>query len=928
MPTSSTSPLAQRYNRMKTSKTFLMIGNYPDLKDALVRRGWVEVHASDDSASAAELRFDLKWTTKARDIDHKTLAPHQIVNHFQNSYKALTTKVGLGNSIRGAMNWVDNFSEDAVFPRSYDLSERHEYAAFVADFIWGAAEGVLKRTIEDGGLTQDGVPTLNVVKTALLVVEQKVRYTRHLRDDEHLEDVNQKSGAEDDDDDDDANCRMLPAGLREAELSALYNCAHFTRRPQRAAKGAAASRKRGGSTPRQSHITYSTESSSSAEVTCCTPLDAQLMQRVERGLSLVSDPKYWPQASTDGKLNVWIIKPAGKSRGRGIRLFNNLDALRSHLAHGSYRHDDDKENDDDGGGDDKTQREKAASARGYGAPNPEGGVEQWVAQRYIERPLTVHGRKFDIRQWVLVTEWEPLTIWMHQECYIRLCAEDYDARDIENRFRHLSNNSIAKYSKEHKKNYIGSHNMLTRKEFSDYLAENVEGADEETFDIKMYPKIMRTIIATIRCAQGTVEPRANSFELYGYDFTVDDNLNTWLLEVNSSPSLEHSTEVTSSAVKNMCEDLCKVIVDLPQTIGKRHSRRGKHALFTESDGVAATQKEGSGGGGGGGGDTFTPLQTAVDTGAWQCVFRADMSSTRMAGWISTELMVTGDAIDYKTPEIVIQQQAQMREYREAERQRHHQKLREIAEKVREERLAKVEAERSEQSKLHRRRRRTMLELAAKSVARLEVKETPTEPVVEEDAAPALSSSPTELFPPQRRRLRPISARKHSKETMERIRAHAERQRMSRMLPPWIRRMQALEETKITNKVDGDAKSDDDDYANETRQNSTSTASLERKIGLSRFNFGASHVAYSLPSIRLTTDEMPLGLDLGSSTIPSFRAPPGSYAASVAESMINRLTPTPPFEESGTEFNLTTAFTTRFVPLNSRPKALLRLRPRP
>ena len=100
MPTSSTSPLAQRYNRMKTSKTFLMIGNYPDLKDALVRRGWVEVHASDDSASAAELRFDLKWTTKARDIDHKTLAPHQIVNHFQNSYKALTTKVGLGNSIR------------------------------------------------------------------------------------------------------------------------------------------------------------------------------------------------------------------------------------------------------------------------------------------------------------------------------------------------------------------------------------------------------------------------------------------------------------------------------------------------------------------------------------------------------------------------------------------------------------------------------------------------------------------------------------------------------------------------------------------------------------------------------------------------------------------------------------------------------------
>ena len=55
-------------------------------------------------------------------------------------------------------------------------------------------------------------------------------------------------------------------------------------------------------------------------------------------------------------------------------------------------------------------------------------------------------RKFDIRLWVLVTDVNPLTVWLYKDCYLRFCAEDYSLEDIGNVYSHLSNNCIARQS--------------------------------------------------------------------------------------------------------------------------------------------------------------------------------------------------------------------------------------------------------------------------------------------------------------------------------------------------------------------------------------------------------------------------------------------------------------------------------------------------
>lgn len=52
---------------------------------------------------------------------------------------------------------------------------------------------------------------------------------------------------------------------------------------------------------------------------------------VRRMLQTLDDPERFPSVHSEGVYNAWVLKPAGKSRGRNIRVFNNFRNLCAHI---------------------------------------------------------------------------------------------------------------------------------------------------------------------------------------------------------------------------------------------------------------------------------------------------------------------------------------------------------------------------------------------------------------------------------------------------------------------------------------------------------------------------------------------------------------------------------------------------------------------
>ena len=179
-------------------------------------------------------------------------------------------------------------------------------------------------------------------------------------------------------------------------------------------------------------------------------------------------------------------------------------------------------------------------------------------QKYIERPLLIHQRKFDIRVWVLVNY--DYSVYLFKEGYLRTSSSEYniDPNNPDDQYVHLTNNAIQKYSENYGSFEDG--NQMSYQAFQRYMDQaGIELNVKEELVERMKQLIVRSVFAT----KHSLDPksRKNCFELFGYDFIIDEDLNLWLIEVNTNPCIEESSSILKVLIPRMIDDMLKLSVD-------------------------------------------------------------------------------------------------------------------------------------------------------------------------------------------------------------------------------------------------------------------------------------------------------------------------------------------------------------------------------
>jgi hypothetical protein len=93
------------------------------------------------------------------------------------------------------------------------------------------------------------------------------------------------------------------------------------------------------------------------------------------------------------------------------------------------------------------------------------------------------------------------------------------------------------------------------------LQKNYDGKHSIRTDI--YEKIRYLVkVFTLAGKDGiNMNERKHSFEIFGCDFLIDSNLEVILIEVNTNPGLEDSSELLKMLVARMIDDTFRLTID-------------------------------------------------------------------------------------------------------------------------------------------------------------------------------------------------------------------------------------------------------------------------------------------------------------------------------------------------------------------------------
>jgi len=290
-----------------------------------------------------------------------------------------------------------------------------------------------------------------------------------------------------------------------------------------------------------------------------------------------------PNTHNCGK-NMWIIKAINLNRGMCIRIVNSFDQIEKIIQKFkegvNYGFTNDNididnpptakttppvkeeikpENNNTNTNDKNTLTNENEEEKNYSTNKKEKMYycSMIIIQKYIEKPLLYKGRKCDIRIWVLLTQ--SMEVYVFKEGHLKTCSVEFDINS-KDAFTHITNYSFQKYNNNFQKYEKG--NEVPFFEFQKFIDEKYPNKN-----YKLNKDLMNDIKEIISISMKSVKKKINKnkrnfqFEIFGYDFMLDENFNIFLIEINTNPGFEESSPWIKIIVPRMIDDALRLTLD-------------------------------------------------------------------------------------------------------------------------------------------------------------------------------------------------------------------------------------------------------------------------------------------------------------------------------------------------------------------------------
>ena len=219
--------------------------------------------------------------------------------------------------------------------------------------------------------------------------------------------------------------------------------------------------------------------------------------------------------------DLWLLKPANRCGGYGIRIFKSL----------------------------KDVKEKS-----------------FLLNKYVTNLDLIHNKKYDLRLYILVTGLKPLRIYFNKEGLIRIASKNFTLNEefINNTYVHLTNTGVNSKNKDFIVPDNTSNedaNIWNLQMYANHLKKM--NVDYNELKLKIHDIIIKSIISVYKNL--TLEQKLNNlndinfYDLLGYDIIITKDFEPILLEINSGPSIVYHNQLDKPIKTNLLVDTLNIV---------------------------------------------------------------------------------------------------------------------------------------------------------------------------------------------------------------------------------------------------------------------------------------------------------------------------------------------------------------------------------